>query len=206
MSVKVSKSAYRDLVMLQKFIVAAETEFVKFPETASKWASINELLKKSVIKKEGERKGALYGLAIPLDEVLESTRKTKDLTAKKNPIQISENSAITLNPVSRGGYKPGFFILKKFVENIEETSRNLGMSKTDDIEKRISDMSIALAKTKNREERSLLIRSLGQANNELHHLGVSVLVEAIKDVAAAAEFRAFNLDDLISVEQEDYQG
>jgi len=201
----VSRSAYKDLLILKKAIDESGSDFVAFPEVGdSKFASINELYRaKHVIEKKGARPG-LYGLKVPLELVQESERKTKVLNKSQGPKTEAKVPALK-NPVSRGGYLPDFYTLKAFVLKTEEESKLIGTAKSEELEKRIEEMAVSLAKTKNASERSLLIQELAKADEQRKNLGASIIIEAIKNTAAAKEFKQYDFDaSIVSIDPADY--
>jgi len=107
--------------------------------------------------------------------------------------------------VSRGNYKPTYYVLRDFIRAVEAESREVGQAKNDELEARIGDMAASLAKTRNKDERNLFIQQLSKANAELHTLGISVIIDAVKNVSAKPEFRRFDFDEVhISVDVNDY--
>ncbi len=196
-----------------------------------KYKGINELIDRRLISKRGDGRGASYTIVVDIDAV---QKKMQEAVAKrlidskpkreiiqlgprihddtKNLMQplttVAEVQQLTnpthVQPVSRGGHLPTFWILKDFVEIVEKTSKRMMMDRTDTINKEIHKLKIDLMKNNQLDMEHLTIQELGRLNSERRLMRRDIAVQAVKECAAMPQFSRYDWTNIVSVHPDDY--
>jgi ribosomal protein L29 len=186
----VSKSAYRDLLLLKKSLDFNNVELVRFPDSDTKNQSIQELMKKGIIKKEGSRGSALYGMLVSLDQVEESQRKTKEMHSRVP-------RGMRREPVDLRKKLPPFELILSFFEAVKEELKDLSQDRHKELTERIQDLKKSLANLDGEAEVKG-IETLSKLNQDRKNLQSILILEAARNVADEERFKGVDWQQLMS--------
>lgn len=196
--VTVSRLAYRDLLRLKKALDQSGEEFVRFPDSETKNQSINELFRvKNILKKQGERATAEYGLAVPFEAVQESHR------SRKTPAAVEAAPAPARSQSTTYRKLPTFQQLWEYLGAVNEESKQLSRDRFDVLSKHIAEQKKRLLNLDGADE-TRAIEELSRLNYERRNTKGAVTIEALRNVSADGRFRDIDWENIVSHNIRDY--